>query len=180
MPIYSPWVAGEIVTATKLNDKSPVVIIKGADQTVTNSSVLTNCTTMAFSVVANAQYILHAKLIYSATSSASGGRDIKFAWTAPAGTTMERGTMGIQDTDEGTGGGVGVARTVYMRNRSLGTEQYIGGTGAPDYNMYLEFSYVTVGAVAGTVQLQFAQLVAGASTTATVRAPSTLWYQRIA
>lgn len=131
--------------------------IKASDQTVNNSTVLVNDADFIFPVLANEKWsvTLNVKLDTATTP------DWKFNWTVPAACTYNHAWIYNNPTAIGnwvsTDGGI----------------VSDGSTGQP----VVVLAYFLVGANAGNVQFQWAQLTANASNTI-VRAGSSLIARR--
>lgn len=154
--------AGDVPNADDYNKVRAVA--KTAGQVVNNSSTFVNDSELLATVDASTTYT-YAFTIFSTSGTTP---DIKFTVTFPSGATCSFGHVGLVSTASPTGdvdvGGyssatsgvsaVGVAGTTGVQTTML------GGT-------------LAVGATAGTLQLQWAQLAANASDT-TVHALSNL------
>lgn len=124
------------------------VVTLGADFTINNSTALSDVTGFSFSVAANTKY--HARFIMRC--STSGGSNYKFALTGPAAPTsvLYFGYGANQAASNNAAIGFGTAANLTNANVPEG--------------VVLE-AYVSNGANAGTVQLQFAQFTATAVNT---------------
>ena len=78
---YPVYTAGQRLTAALLSAMQPIVVQMSADQSVTNSTTLTNVTELTFSMAASAKYEL-VVMIY-ATGSTTG--DLQTNWVVPSG-----------------------------------------------------------------------------------------------
>lgn len=123
------------------------------DQSVTNSTTLTNATGAAVAVEANATYELVAYVDYSATTTA----DLLLGWTWPTGTTMSWTIDGLQSA-------AASSTTTILRARfAQGSTGTAGGIGAGTRVVCRPIGKVKTGSTAGTLQLQFAQAAADAA-----------------
>jgi hypothetical protein len=126
-------------------------------------------------VEANSRYRARALISYDAPLSNTDG-DINFQWTGPVDVTVTRRITGLAVTNT-----TNIDANLMSVARSLGTDVRVGGTAGTDnaFTLYEDVMDITV-ITAGTIQLQFA---VGAITTppitATVKAASMIWYQRI-
>jgi hypothetical protein len=132
-------------------------VSKGADQTVNNSTVLVNDSALALSVVANAKYILEAYVKYDSGTTP----DIKFAWTGPAGATLDW----IPNTPPA--GATGVNSALSVGNTAIGDGAAVaaGGVGAGTAVVAHMTGTLTVAGTAGSLQLRWAQNTGDASDT---------------
>jgi hypothetical protein len=135
---------------------------KTADQSVTASSTLVDCTDLGFAIAASEVWVIQLHL--AVTCSAAG--DWKHAWTVPAGCTGEQWD---QSFFSGTGSdGHGVSSI---------TASNVTAVSADAAGVFAIGAAVTNSTTAGTVQFQFAQN--SPSGTATVQANSFLIAHRI-
>lgn len=147
-------------------------VTKLADQSVTNSATLTNDSDLLFAVAASATYEWNGLIIYQATTAG----DIKIAWTAPAGATLDWTSDGV---DPAVAGGATVA-TRNFEPRVLSDFAQSGGTGAGVSLVIRPQGRLVTSTTAGTFRMQFAQVTAAAATSAVVKAASYLSYRRTA
>lgn len=168
--------AGNIIYADDIQDEldqleayEPVTVTKSTDQSVTNSTTLANDNTLFFTPAINTTWKVCWDLFYSATAAQDG----KIALTFPTGATCPWGYQGYESG--GTFSGIAFDTTV-----ASGTSFAIAGTGAGNSLVCRIVATVTMSTTAGNVRLQFAQNSALAATSMTVRAGSTMTYQRIA
>lgn len=171
MTTYPTWAAGQRVTAALLTGSgSTQCAIKSVNQTVTNSTVLVDCTDLVLPVVSGGIYKGRLVLIYTATAA----QDLDFAWTVPSGSSGTRAIIG-PDTS------ATAALPTAMESRatsSFATRIPVGGRDA-NFCAAIEDFLLTAGAD-GNVQLQFAQTAAAGATTAVVLANAHLVLDRIA
>lgn len=160
-----PYKCGMKVTKARLDASLSVerVAMSLTDQTVTNSVTFVDSTYLFMSVEANSTYALNACLMYSGTEA----NDMAWQFTFPAGSTMRKSPWGPTIT------AVADDSTIYHAATDLGTGSQSG----------IVFTHIMIARVggwlvtagnAGTLQFRFAQVVAGAATTASLRAGSWL------
>jgi len=170
---FPSFLAGQTVTAALLNAGKWEFVTNASDQSNTLTTFV-DATSLGFAVEANARYRARALIAYNAPEPDANG-DINFQWTGPADVTMTRRITGLALTNT-----TNIDANFMSVARSLGTDVRVGGTTAPGtdnaFTLYEDVLDVRV-ITAGTIQLQFA-LGAGAGT-ATVKAASLLWYQRV-
>jgi hypothetical protein len=186
------WVAGEIVTAAignthwrdnllDLADGSwgidKTVVVKSADETVTNSASLQSDNHLLFTTTANAKYLVDIALFVSQDANAVGA-DFKFGFSMPASATWSGGgglpDLTVGATAAGDGNWTGVAGSV-STPRLCGLDGNAGNVTQLVFTVLVE----TAG-TAGTVTLQWAQNTATAGVGTTVKARSWLRAERVA
>lgn len=125
-------------------------IKKSAPQTRT-SNTLGNADDMSFSVVANAVYKVELRVAYNVSDATS---EFKMAWTGPSGFAMDRNIL-----TPSVSGTSNESTAMASIRRSAGTEQIAGGMAGvtSEFTVWWEDIILTIGATAGTVQLQFAR-----------------------
>lgn len=168
---YPEFAAGQTLTAAMLTAMQPLYSRQTSDQTVTSSTTLVD-SQVSVLLAASAEYAGRLVIAYSAAEAA----DIKFALSGPSGTTVQR--KNILYTS-GASAGVSTGQSVAMRQRSITTEQEVGGTGVANYQSYSEDLNVSSGATAGMLTLQFAQNSSNA-TGSILRSDSYLLLWRVA
>lgn len=140
---------------------SKVTARKTVDQSVNNTTTLTNDSNLAIAVVNGAVYEVHGLIIYNSNSTA----DLKLGWTFPGGST---GAFGMHGYDAGG--------TVFMADsRAISAVISYNGFGT-DYTVLINGIFVA--GANGSLQLQFAQNTANVSNT-TLKANSFLSLTRI-
>lgn len=135
-------------TAAKAEAIVPRIALKTAAQTVNNSTTLVSDSQLAVTVAANTSYVFTARLLYTSSTTP----DIKFGFAYPLLATATYTLYGIAS------GGATLAG-FHQTETSVGALE--GGT-AIAATMTGTW---TIGANAGTVQLQWAQNTANASNT---------------
>lgn len=166
---YPAFAAGQRLTAALLSAMQTQLIRKSADQSVTNSTTLVNAVDMSVPLAAGATYMVRLRACYSASTTG----DIKLAWTAPAGTTVQR--YGISPALAATDT---TATSVRMRRQGQGTTVGAGADGTGVSIGYWEDILVAAPS-AGTLQLQFAQNAVDATNATILRADSYIEYLRV-
>lgn len=126
-----------------------------ADQTVTNTTVLTNVTGFSWTVVTSAIYLWRIDMFYDSSTT----EDIQFAFTWPGGSTARWGGLSMMDIGASSPGVVKAA----TQNTS-GTAITYGGSGAGTVITGALFGEIQAGAN-GTVQWQFSQAAAALTNT---------------
>ena len=170
------WTDGELVTAAIMNPHvrdnllavGPHLIgRKTSDQSVTSSTAMVDATSLGGAVAANEVWQFEWAVKYIAGTTG----DIKFGLTFPTS-----GDVCFDAVWPGTNG------TLQMNTWSTGTSptSAINLLGDGSTLHFVRISGIYIGAGnAGTVQLQFAQVVSD-GTASTVKAQSTLWGVKLA
>lgn len=143
-----------------------------ADQSVTNSTTLTDASGLSLTGIANEVYEVAGRILYEAPTA----NDFKFALTWTSG-TLPWGMVGLVSTATGVSGDV--APTAFGAPSS-GAPFTAGGAGASNQLMLLINGTWSVGGATSTLKFQFAEFTAGAATSATLKAGSLLKLTRIA
>lgn len=170
MSVYPAITAGSRVTAAVLTSMQTQFALKTASQTVTNSTVLVDCTDMVLPVLSGATYKGRLVLYYTATAA----QDLDYAWTTPAGSTGIRAVIG-PDTS------ATAALPTAMASRSTSSFATRLPVGGRDGNFVLAIEeFILVAGTNGNLQLQFAQTAAAGATTAVVLAQAHIVLDRIA
>ena len=148
------------ILSAAITELRPLYALVTTNQDVGNSNTtFTDITELAIAVAANTTYEIRAFIQYSSNSTA----DIKIQFTLPAGATMD--VLGI---------GLTAAEAItFFRN--TGGSAALGGS----VNGILYGGTVTIGATAGTLQMQAAQNTSTAVSTL-VEAGSYIGLQKIA
>lgn len=144
------------------------VIRKTADQTVNNTTSLTDDLHLAASASINVNYAFEFNLFYSSNATA----DLKVALTYPTGSTCSWMVVGYLDTS--TTFQINLTSLGYQQ--PSGTSQGYGGGG--DYPTLQIKGMLRMGSTAGNLQLRFAQLNANASNT-TIKQDSWMRMERV-
>ncbi|HET6504622.1 MAG TPA: hypothetical protein VFG87_28065 [Amycolatopsis sp.] len=164
MPTFA---GGQEPLAAQWQTLLPIKAVKAIDQTVNNSAVLVNDSTLFLAVNSTATYEISGIIRYNSGTTP----DIKFAWTGPTSATFYWSCNGLDTAASGVTG------TVSRQALAIADTVGIGGTGndlAADIHGIL-----TVSSTSGNLQFQWAQNTANASNTI-VRANSFLIARQIA
>lgn len=163
---YPDWTAGAKITGSRLRDGQPIEAQKTTDQDVISSSVLEDDTELWVPVVQGATYRGTLTLFYVAPTA----NDLKYAWASPSGSAGRRGVFGPAATTPAD-----VSATDFQDRVSgaLETEFSLGGAGG-SHKMAVERILFTAG-LDGTLQLQWAQAVAGGTSTVLTYSHLVLW-----
>ena len=130
-----------------------------ADNTVNNSAAFANITNMSISLGANEVWMIDMVLIGESATAA----DIRYAWTFPVDCTMNWGNRGSAQDNAGLDPSGGAMPTTHNLDGPITWQpSFSGHAAAVPISMY---GLVTNGSNAGTLQLQFSQLVATVSDT---------------
>jgi hypothetical protein len=141
--------------------QAATLIRKSADESVQNSTTLQNDDHFSFAVGANETWVFEGWIIvFSSTATP----DIKLAFTTPAGATLRWSGLGA--------GNAGTDHEVISSSGAADSYQITSTGGVRD--TILVHGVVSTGATAGTLQLQWAQNTADASTSI-VEQGSYLW-----
>jgi hypothetical protein len=125
-----------------------------ADNTANNTATFANVTNMSIALAANDVWMLDMVLIGESPTAA----DIRYAWTFPVDCTMRWGNRGSAQDNAGLDPSGGAMPTTYNLDGPITWQpSFSGHAAAVPISMY---GLVTNGANAGTLQLQFSQLVA--------------------
>lgn len=145
-------------------------VIKTADQTVTNSTVLVPDNELSVPLLANSQYWLEVFLIYDAIQAA----DLKLGWAYPTSTTLDWSHGGLRG---------GATSTVDLISRTYLDETgfpWIGGpaAAAPSVAVVMGEGIINTAGTAGNLTLRFAQNALSATGTI-MKAGSALIIQKL-
>jgi hypothetical protein len=136
--------------------------IKTADQSVTSSTTLVDCTDLSLPVAANATYI------FSMSIHCGGSFSVKSKIITPSGATARGSWNYVLATNDG-----------FLRASSVPVTTESEITNDPDF-FYIGQSFtVSTAATSGLVNLQFAQLTSSA-TASTIKAGSWIKAERVA
>lgn len=155
--------AGQRITASLLNSIAPLEIIKGADQSLLNSTTLQNDNALAVPVIAGATYDFNAYLNYE--GSATGAGDLKFNWAIPVGANLRYTYQGVS-----TSGLAVVSGQTVRATTAIG----VGTNGAAVLMGVDMDGTLIVGSAGGSLQLQWAQNTANNTTPTIVHSQSKL------
>ncbi len=144
------FVAGEVLTAAKINGLSTLIASKLVDNTpVNNSTAYVSDADLFLPLAASTTYLGFLHLVYSSNATA----DFKCQFTFPSGTTLPAWTFTAIDASS-------VLIHAIANNGGA-----IGLGGAATDLAYDAWGLVIVGSTAGTLQLQWSQNTANASNT---------------
>lgn len=129
---------------------------RSAAQVVNNSTVLVNDNTLLSALPTAGTFGFRSIIFYDASTTA----DIKFAFTIPAGATMEWGINGMATT-----GAAGVGDGTWLTATASGTAIPVGGSGVGTGMKAVMDGEITMGGTAGNLQLQWAQNTIDATNT---------------
>lgn len=141
------------------------LVRKTSNQTVTNSATLTNDTELTMALAANTSYEFEAFIYW--TEDGNTNTDGQFAFTVPASSTLLWVGVNHQGSTTTTNS-TGIVAT------SGASATPVAGGAIPVSYVYRIRGYVTTGATAGNLTLQFANAggTAGSTDTTTVNAGS--------
>jgi len=173
---FPTWLAGQRITADRLDDRDIKLVEQGTDQTVTNSTTLRDSNLLIPGEV-NAIYWYALYIAYRATVTP----DFRWAWVAPSGTSIDRFTLA---RDENAAAGLTAGTTIAARYASIGIELRAGGgdtdgTNPPANVFYVhDQGIIKIGGTAGSCVVRFAQFTSSANQTI-FSSQSKLVYARI-
>jgi hypothetical protein len=155
-----------------LNPEGWTVIVKSANQDVTNSATLTNDTDLQFSVVAGGHYMIEMDIVISA-SNITG--DYKNAFFVSAGTMLGTGFM-IGPTATGT-----AQVNIYSSNTVATSTSLVLGTQTANIDLLssIKIIYSFQASANATLSYQFANNAAAAGRISRTWKGSILKYKRI-
>lgn len=167
----SDYAAGDMPTAGQLNDHSPRIVYKSADQSVTSSTVQINDTHLLATVAANTTYAFDCTIFYLGAQAG----DITVGWTYPTSASITWGGIGAHSGYTAAASGTEWLAIVADATSPSSTTEF-GAHGTVPFIAHLS-GMLTVGATAGTLQFQWAQRVSSGTAT-TVYAKSWLRIQK--
>lgn len=158
-----PWLAGQRITAARLDEAATRLVAQDADLVMTNQTSLVN-SDIAIPVEAGATYVYDCMISYSAVSAANSA--LLFAWDAPSGTLLARNTQSYV-AQPPTASGANTGSDIIMRRPANITQIPAGGTdtASPPTNFHSAYDRgtITVGSVGGLVVLQVRQQGSGSA-----------------
>ena len=171
MPGFKTFATDEVLTAADMTQylMQQAVIIKGADETVTSSTVLQNDNEFVMAVDANTDYYFESLIIYGADPAA----DLKCDWDGPTGATLDWCSDGI--TQSATATLDQVSRTAQTIS---GTPSHGGITSNATFLIAMHKGLLRVGGTAGNLTLTWAQNASSANGTV-IKADSFLLLTRV-
>lgn len=166
--MFNPFVAGEDVTADRLNSQFPQIAFQAVDSSpVNNSTTLVSSAYLVLPVVANSTYYIEL-LILSASASAA---DFKNNLTLPSGTGLI--------VPFGSDTAVAAATTSVTLDATTTLTWATGGRGTGTTHASNPKGFLDISTVAGDVTFRFAQQTANLSNTV-LKAGSTMTIIRVA
>jgi len=172
------WTDGELITKAIMDPHirdnflavgEHLIARKTADQTVTSSTVLVDCTSMVLPVLANEVWQATFNVLYTAGTT----EDMKVAFTFPTAGRVDASIMWMSATPAAN-----VLDMFGTTSPTTSTTLFGNGVGSGRYLAPIRVIYVG-GANAGNVTLQFAQNTSGGTAT-TVFTNSTVWAVKLA
>jgi len=151
------FVAGQILRASQLRAIIPTKVPILSDQSVTNSTALTDATNITVSGTAGTTVEVTLDLMYQGTTAG----DFKCAWVWTTG-TFPWGFLGVDTA-------LAASDISFDVTVASGTTFNLGGNGAANTMLARVRGVWTVGASNGTLKFQFAQAVAAGATSATIK-----------
>ena len=162
-------VAGSRITAALLQSVAPLAVIKGADETVTNSTALQNDNELFVTCAANATYVFDCYLDFEGAAVTTG--DIQWQWSTPSGATLR-----YQPIYAVVGSGLAISAGTTVTGA---TTVSAGTNGSGSLRGASMNGTLVMGSTAGNLQLKWAQNTANNSTGTTVHAQSYLALWRV-
>lgn len=159
--------AGSRITAALLASIAPLAVIKGADESVSNSTTLQFDDSLFVPIVANASYLFECYLDYEGAAVTAG--DLQWRWSVPTGAFLRYQPIYANNTS---------GRPLSAGTTVLGSTTITAGTnGSGNLCGASMNGTLVVGATAGNLSLEWAQATLNASTPTIVHAQSsmTLW-----
>lgn len=172
------WTDGELVTKAIMDPHirdnflaMPPHLIsrKTADQTVTSSTALVDCTSMVLPVGTSETWQFEFDVLYTASTAG----DLKLGFTIPASSRLDASAMWMSSVPS-----AGIQSITGTSSPTSSTTFQGLGTGADRLLLPLKGIYVG-GGTAGNVTLQFAQQVSDGTAT-TIFTNSTVWAVKLA
>lgn len=158
------FLAGQRLSADELNNLVAAVAL-AADQTVNNTTTLTDAAGLSATLAAQATYILDGWLRWTSNPSA----DVKFGWTIPSAAD---GWWTLFNPYVAGAPVAGRERVNYMDTSTISLQgsNALSSTGDDESTGVIDLAgivrgYIVTGNSSGTLQLQFAQNTANASNT---------------
>ena len=161
MTIVSSTDSGRVAT----HDHGWTLIVKSADQLVTNSNALVDDTELQFTTVANTNYIIRLHVFWNTSNS---GADYQY-WVKHDGTTSRAIRRIVRNV-----AGAAPAETSLVASFDVAATSLT--TTVAGYNVVEETIILQVGASGGLFHIQFAQVTAVAGNSVTHYEGSTLEY----
>lgn len=174
------WVASEVVTAAIMNqhvrDNLNALngyVLKGSDQSITSSTVLTNDTALSLAIPAPGTYI--ADLMVYATSAANAAGDLNVGFSFPTG-TLHYSTPGALDPSIASGN-TGTVTGSAILSATSGTSVIGVGLSTVTFGIHVHAHFVAT--ASGTLQFMWCQNSTSVSAS-TVKAGSHMTMRQVA
>jgi hypothetical protein len=148
------------------------VIVKSANQDVTNSATLTDDTELQFSVVAGGQYMIELDAVIASNSTVA---DYKSAFAVSAGTMKGQGIV-VNNSTGGVAGVSNITAGAASVTNSIGSGTSVNDL---DYLLSIKTIYSFTASSNAIFKFQFAQNTATSATTARTFKGSILKYKKI-
>jgi len=165
------FLRGDATWAVPNNNEGWSIIVKSANQDVTNNATLQDDTDLQFSVVAGGHYMVSMNLTTSANNSTG---DYKWGFIVSSGTIKGYGTIQSINTTSA------VQNVIVTANAtSTTTAIAIGAESDLDFLVHSKIAYSFTASANATLKFQFANNAAGAGRTSRTWKGSILKYKRI-
>lgn len=162
--------SGMFLTPARLNALAPSTARRTTDATVTNSAALVDGLSVA--TLPNAEYDVEVFAVYEAPVA----NDLKVAFSWPSGSM----TWGMVGLISGATTVTGDLQPFAFGAPAVDQAFNVGGGGAGNQLVALLRGTYVAGLIGGSLKFRFAQAVAGAGTSAVLKAGSTMQLRRIA
>jgi hypothetical protein len=165
------FLRGDATWAVPNNNEGWSIIVKSANQDVTNNATLQDDTDLQFSVVAGGHYMVSMNLTTSANNSTG---DYKWGFAVSSGTLKGYGTIQSISTLSA------VQNVIVTANSTSATTAIaIGAESDLDFLVHSKIAYSFTASANATLKFQFANNAAGAGRTSRTWKGSILKYKRI-
>jgi len=165
------FLRGDGTWAVPNNNEGWSIIVKSANQDVTNNATLQDDTDLQFSVVAGGHYMVSMNLTTSANNSTG---DYKWGFAVSSGTIKGYGTIQSINTTSA------VQNVIVTANSTSATTAIaIGAESDLDFLVHSKIAYSFTASANATLKFQFANNAAGAGRTSRTWKGSILKYKRL-
>jgi hypothetical protein len=165
------FLRGDATWAVPNNNEGWSIIVKSANQDVTNNATLQDDTDLQFSVVAGGHYMVSMNLTTSANNSTG---DYKWGFAVSSGTIKGYGTIQSINTTSA------VQNVIVTANSTSATTAIaIGAESDLDFLVHSKIAYSFTASANATLKFQFANNAAGAGRTSRTWKGSILKYKRL-
>jgi hypothetical protein len=165
------FLRGDATWAVPNNNEGWSIIVKSANQDVTNNATLQDDTDLQFSVVAGGHYMVSMNLTTSANNSTG---DYKWGFIVSSGTMKGYGTIQSINTTSA------VQNLIITANSTSATTAIaIGAESDLDFLVHSKIAYSFTASANATLKFQFANNAAGAGRTSRTWKGSILKYKRL-